>query len=197
MSTVPAADTLLVFGRGVTAAGDGRYRLSDDSLARVAAAVEYMTRFAPRRVVFTGGWALSDGPAGPPVGFREADLMLAAVHEAGVAGGVDLLAENRSRSTLENVLHTVEDRLLGDRSFTHERPLGIVSHRWHLPRVRYLIGKVLRIRGAALVDVPVLGSCAPWSERVVAVGSRLCFVGSADPVVLRRRERLLARLGRG
>jgi hypothetical protein len=86
--------------------------------------------------------------------------------------------------------------LLGDGAFTSARPLGIVSHGWHLPRVRYLIGKILRIRGAALLDVPVVEGAAPWSERMLAVGSRLCFLGCADPVALRRRERLVTRLGR-
>ena len=123
--------------------------------------------------------------------------MVAAAREAGVAAGVDLVAETRSRSTLENLLHTVEERLLGERAFTSARPLGIVSHGWHLPRVRYLVGKILRIRGAALLDVPVEGSGGrPWSERMLAVGSRLCFLGCADPATLRRREQLVTRLGR-
>jgi hypothetical protein len=186
------ADTLLVFGRGVTVV-DGRYRLTPESLARVRAAVDHD---GGKRIVFTGGWALADGPTGPPVGSREGDLMLAAAREAGVAAGVELLAETRSRSTLENLLHTVEERLLGERAFTSARPLGIVSHGWHLPRVRYLVGKILRLRGAALLDVPVVGGNPPWSERMLAVGSRLCFLGCADPATLRRRERLVTRLGR-
>jgi hypothetical protein len=187
------ADTLLVFGRGVTVV-DGRYRLTPESLARVRAAVDHD---GGKRIVFTGGWALADGPAaGPPVGFREGDLMLAAAREAGVATDVELLAETRSRSTLENLLHTVEERLLGEGTFTSARPLGIVSHGWHLPRVRYLIGKILRIRGAALLDVPVAGGRRPRSERLLAVGSRLCFLGCADPAALRRREQLVTRLGR-
>jgi DUF218 domain len=188
------ADTLLVFGRGVTVV-DGRYRLTPESLARVRAAVDHME--GSGRIVFTGGWALADGPTGPPAGFREGDLMLDAARAAGVPAAVELLAETRSRSTLENLLHTVEERLLGDRAFTPARPLGIVSHGWHLPRVRYLVGKILRIRGAALLDVPVVGTGErPWSERMLAVGSRLCFLGCADPETLRRRERLATRLGR-
>ena len=189
------ADTLLVFGRGVTVA-DGRYRLTAESLARVETALAYVQRLPAARIVFTGGWALAAGPAGPPVGCREGDLMLRAAQLAGVPPEVDLHAETRSRSTLENVLHTVEDQLLGDHPFTPARPLGLVSHRWHLPRIRYLVGKVLRLRGAALLDVPVTGGGSPWSERMLAVGSRLCFLGSADPVALRRREQLVTRLGR-
>lgn len=183
------ADTLLVFGRGVTVT-DGRHRLTPESLARVEAAL----RHGPaRRIVFTGGWALADGPAGPPAGSREGDLMIEAARAAGVGPGVELLAETRSRSTLENVLHTVEERLLGDSAFTPARPLGIVSHGWHLPRVRFLIGKVLRLRGAALLDVPVPGDGKPWSERMLAVGSRLCFLGCSSPEALRRRERWVTR----
>ncbi|GAA0925929.1 ElyC/SanA/YdcF family protein [Virgisporangium aurantiacum] len=189
------ADTLLVFGRGVTVV-DGRYRLTPESLARVRAAVNHVEHGRPERIVFTGGWALADGPTGPPVGSREGDLMLAAARAAGVAPEVELLAETRSRSTLENLLHTVEERLLGERAFTSARPLGIVSHGWHLPRVRYLIGKILRLRGAALLDVPVAGGNVPLSERMLAVGSRLCFLGCADPATLRRRERLVTRLSK-
>lgn len=189
------ADTLLVFGRGVTVV-DGRYRLTPESLARVRAAVGHVDPGRPARIVFTGGWALADGPTGPPAGSREGDLMLEAARNAGVPSGIELLAETRSRSTLENLLHTAEERLLGDRAFTPARPLGIVSHGWHLPRVRYLIGKILRIRGAALLDVPVVGGAPPWSERMLAVGSRLCFLGCADPVTLRRREQLITRLRR-
>src|SRR5688500_1469124 len=107
------ADTLLVFGRGVTVV-DGRYRLTPESLARVHAAVGHVGPGRPARIVFTGGWALADGPTGPPAGFREGDLMLEAARMAGVAPGVELLAETRSRSTLENLLHTVEERLLGE-----------------------------------------------------------------------------------
>ena len=192
------ADTLLVFGRGVTVV-DGRYRLTPESLARVRAAVDHAVGPGDARhlarIVFTGGWALADGPTGPPAGLREGDLMIEAARKAGVPAGVELLAETRSRSTLENLLHTVEERLLGDRAFTSARPLGIVSHGWHLPRVRYLVGKILRIRGAAVLDVPVLDGARPWSERMLAVGSRLCFLGCADPETLRRRERLVTRFG--
>jgi uncharacterized SAM-binding protein YcdF (DUF218 family) len=189
------ADTLWVFGRGVTVV-DGRYRLTPDSLARVDAALAYARRLTAARIVFTGGWSLGAGSAGPPVGSREGDLMLAAARRAGAPPELDLHAETRSRSTLENVLHTVEEKLLGELAFTPARPLGIVSHGWHLPRIRYLIGKVLRLRGPAVLDIPVVGGGSPWSERMLAVGSRVCFLGSADPATLRRRERLMVALGR-
>jgi hypothetical protein len=188
MEPGPVADTLLVFGRGVMAV-DGEYRLTADSLARVRTALEYTSRHETRlpgtgpRVVLTGGWSLADEPNTPPVGCREGDLMLRAARLAGGSLPVDLHAETRSRSTLENVLYTVEEGLLGDRAFTAARPLGIVSHLWHLPRVRYLIGKVLGLRGGAVLDIPVVddGPPLPWSERVLGLGSRLCFLGSTDP----------------
>jgi hypothetical protein len=191
------AVALLVFGRGVTSVG-GRYALTAGSLARVRAAVDYVTSHEVAdgrpRVVFTGGWAWADTGDDPPVGCREGDLMLRAAVLAGLDRYADLYTETRSRSTLENLLHTVEDGLLGDRSFTAARPLGIVSHRWHLPRVRYLVGKLLDVRGAALLDIPATDG-APlrpwWAEHVLHAGSRLCFLGASDPDVLRRRERLL------
>lgn len=188
------AGTLLVFGRGVVAAGGG-YELTADSAARVRAAVDYVTlgaqAGAPRpRVVFTGGWPeASEGADPPPLGWREGDLMLRAAAGAGLARLADLHAETRSRSTLENLLNTVEDGLLGDRPYTAARPLGIVTHGWHLPRVRYLAGKVLGLHGAALLDVPAAGARAP-AERLLRLGSRLCFLGVAEPAALRRRERL-------
>lgn len=211
MRSGTTSSSLLVFGRGVTVV-DGRYRLTAESLARVATAVAYLADHRAAlvrsdadghrpRVVFTGGWALADSAGAPPDGCREGDLMLAAARVAGAADLADLRTETRSRSTLENVLHTVEDRLFADRTFTAARPLGVVTHRWHLPRVRYLVGKVFGIGGEAVLDIPVVGGPPrpAWSERMLAVGSRLCFLGAADPVTLRRRERLIvasSRLGR-
>jgi hypothetical protein len=51
----PHAGTLLVFGRGVVAAG-GCYELTPDSAARVRAAAEHVARAgAPARILFTAG----------------------------------------------------------------------------------------------------------------------------------------------
>jgi hypothetical protein len=123
--------------------------------------------------------------------------MLRAAERAGLGRVCALHAETRSRSTLENLLNLVEDGLVGG-AYTAARPLGLVSHAWHLPRVRYLAGKVLGLRGAALLDVPAGG---PWhSERLLRLGSRLCFLGASGGPALRRREdlavRMLRRAGR-
>jgi hypothetical protein len=111
---------------------------------------------------------------------------------AGLDRYADLHTETRSRSTLENLLHTVHGGLLADHVFDPAHPLGLVSHGWHLPRIRYLAGKVLGLRGASLLDVPATGGGEParWPpERAVHVVSRLCFLGARDAAGLLGRER--------
>jgi hypothetical protein len=200
---------LVVFGRGVLAARDG-YALTAASAARVQAAVDYVAAHAgafaaafaaapeggaPPRIVFAGGWAEAcEGAPAPPAGCREGDLMLRWARAAGLDRYAELRAETRSRSTLENLLHVRRDGLLADRAFDRDRPLGLVSHPWHLPRVRFLAGKVLRLRGPALRDVPACGGEVPrgWrSERALLLASRLCFAGAPDAAALLRRERRL------
>lgn len=199
----PTATVLVVFGRGVRYTDDC-YSLTPASASRVQAAVAYVTareaRFAeaaeqgrPPRVVFTGGWAEAcEGAGQPPDGCREGDLMVHQARAAGLDTHAELHAETRSRSTLENLLHTAEDGLLSGHVFSPRDPLGIVSHAWHLPRIRFLVAKVLGLRGTSVLDVPVPGveSSAWWrSERAVHVASRLCFLGTRDPAHLVRRER--------
>jgi hypothetical protein len=204
--TSPVAVVLLVFGGGVRCSG-GRYALTPATGARVRAAVDYVagheSSFARAaregrapRIVFSGGWAEAcEGADQPPVGCREGDLMLLRARAAGLDQRAELRAETRSRSTLENLLHTVEDGLLAGQVFDARQPLGIVSHAGHLPRIRFLAGKVLRLRGAALLDVPATGGERPtarWrSEWAVRVASRVCFVGTSDAADLVRRERRL------
>lgn len=204
-TTSPTATVLLVFGRGVLFGG-GDYRLTPGSAARVRAAVDYVAahadpfaRAAGRgrspRVVFSGGWAEAcEGADPPPPGCREGDLMLRQARTAGLDRHAELLAETRSRSTLENLLHTLEDGLLARHPFDDRQPLGIVSHTWHLPRIRFLAGRVLGLHGAALLDVPVTGDevAVPRpSERAVHLASRLGFLGARGPAGLLRRERIL------
>jgi hypothetical protein len=194
----PTATVLMVFGRGVVPAGD-RYTLTPASVARVRAAEEYVTAHAAAfsaavgRIVFSGGWAEAcSGAAMPPYGSREGELMLDRARAAGLGRYADLRAESRSRSTLENLIHTVADGLLAGYVFTGEEPLGLVSHPWHLPRVRFLARKVLGLRGAALLDIPARGDDGAdgWpAERLVRLGSRLCFAGTRDAAGLLRRER--------
>ena len=201
--TSPTATVLLVFGRGVMSGGD-RYTLTPASAARVQAVVEYVNAHAasfaqaatngqPPRVIFSGGWAEAcEGAGEPPAGSREGDLMLQQARVAGLDRHAELHAETRSRSTLENLLHTVEDGLLNGHVFSAGHPLGLVSHAWHLPRVRFLAGKVLRLRGAALLNVPATGGelSTLWrSERAVHLVSRLAFLGIQDTAALLRRER--------
>ncbi|MEV4639672.1 ElyC/SanA/YdcF family protein [Actinoplanes sp. NPDC049548] len=207
----PTATVLLVFGRGVTRSAGG-YVLTPGSGARVAAAAGYVTRHRdaflaaaaegrPARIVFSGGWAeASEGAAEPPAGSREGDLMLGAALAAGLDRYADLHAETRSRSTLENVVHVAREGLLPD----GPEPLGLVSHAWHLPRIRYLTAKVLGRRGADLVDVPASGGDDDRSrhgERLAYLTSRVCLLGVRDPDALLRRERrmvaLLRRAERG
>lgn len=199
------ATVLVVFGRGVRCDGD-RYTLTPASHARVRAAVDYVAAHEScfrdsagqgrtPRIVFTGGWAeAGEGAAPPPAGSREGDLMLHEARAAGLDRYADLRAETRSRSTLENLVHTVEDGLLTGRDFDARRPLGIVSHEWHLPRIRFLAGKVLGLRGPALLEVPAASGEPPGgqrSERVIRVASRLAFLGVGDTSALLRRERAM------
>ncbi len=197
--TAPVATVLLVFGRGVTTAG-GRHVLTPASAARVGAAIDYVhahrdafAAAAAPLVVFSGGWAgASRGAPRPPEGCREGDLMLAAARAAGLSAHAALKLECRSRSTLENLLHTVEDGLLAGHAFGPGHPLGLVSHAWHLPRIRFLARKVLGLPGAALLDVPATGGePASRRERALHVASRLWFLGVTDPAGLLRRERAM------
>jgi hypothetical protein len=195
--------TLVVFGRGVTCSDDG-YQLTAASAARVQAAVDYVaahaaaftragTQDGPPRIVFSGGWAEACvGAAQPPAGHREGDLMLRQAQAAGLDRFAELHAETGSRSTLENLIRTVESGLLAGQTFDARRPLGIVSHGWHLPRVRFLAGRVLRLSDAALLDVQATGGEARqgWMpERALRFASRLCFAGVHDPAGMLRRER--------
>jgi len=190
------AQALLVFGRGVTPDLD----LPPGGRARVRAAVDYVEAHGGHpRVIFTGGWAEAcEGAGRPPAGCREGDLMIAYARRAGLDRLADLRAENRSRSTLENLVHTMRDGLLDGYAFTAERPLGLVSHAWHLPRVHYLARKVLGLRRRQLLDIPVTDE--PASERLTHLAARLWFLGVRDATALVHRERrmvaLLRRMGR-
>ncbi|MEU8813805.1 YdcF family protein [Actinoplanes sp. NPDC048796] len=194
MAADRVAVALLVLGYGVTPAG-----LTPGSLARVRAAISYVEAGGrPSRIIFSGGWAqVRDGAAEPPPACREATLMLEAAREAGLGEVAELRAECRSRSTLENLLHIQADGLLDGLDLGPSRPLGVVTHAWHLPRVRYLAGKVLGLRGGALLGIPAAGS-PPLDEYGIRAASRIGFLGVRDPQELLRRERrMVALLRRG
>ncbi len=184
---------LLVFGRGVIGAGE-HYTLTPASAARVQAAADYAVAHpGVSRIIFSGGWAeATEGAEQPPAGWREGDLMLREAQAAGLDRDADLRAETRSRSTLENLVHTVEDGLLDGYAFDAVHPLGLVSHREHLPRIRLLAARVLALSAGALLDVPARGgeTPLPWrSERTARIIARLGFLGARDPAGLLRRER--------
>ena len=193
-----SAQVLLVFGRGVDRTAGG-WELTPSSLARVEAVVRYCETLhgqARPRVIFSGGWPeASTGAAAPPPGAREGDLMLHAARAAGLDDHADLYAETRSRSTLENLLHCVEDELLAGHRFDPSYPLGLVSHAWHLPRIRFLAAKVLGLRGPALVDVPATGGETD-GDRGLLLAARLGFAGARRRAALVRRERRMIALAR-
>ncbi|MGK5678495.1 YdcF family protein [Actinoplanes sp. URMC 104] len=192
MAADRVAAALLVLGNGL--APDAS--LSPGSLARVQAALAYPP---VERIVFSGGWEQArSGAPEPPPGCREADLMRAAAVAAGLPPAV-VRVECRSRSTLENLLHVAADGLLDGLDLGPERPLGLVTHAWHLPRARYLAGKVLGLPRRALIDVPASGAVrGSLYEHGIRAASRLCFFGVRDPAVLLRRERrMVTMLRRG
>jgi len=189
------ARVLLVFGRGVVRTENG-FALTPGGAARVRAATVYVAAHRAVladgdriRIVFTGGWPEASAGAGPPpVGAREGDLMRQAACAAGLEEHADLYAETRSRSTLENLLHTVEDGLLSGCTFDAGTPLGLVTHAWHLPRVRFLASRVLGLTGAALRDVPAHGG-EVHDDRGALLLARLGFLGArADQLLLRERR---------
>ncbi|MFI1994071.1 YdcF family protein [Actinoplanes sp. NPDC020271] len=183
-----------MFGRGVVRTGDG-FGLTPGGAARVRAASDYVAKHRGGerfRVVFSGGWPeASTGEAPPPVGAREGDLMLRAAHAAGLGEHADLYAETRSRSTLENLLHTKEDGLLSGYAFDARTPLGLVTHDWHLPRVRFLAGRVLGLTGAALLDVPAYGG-EVHDDRGALLLARLGFLGVRADRLLHRERGMVA-----
>ncbi|WP_307872804.1 YdcF family protein [Paractinoplanes ovalisporus] len=183
MAADRVAAALLVFGNGPTG-----------SLVRARAAIAYPP---VERIVFAGGWEQArSGAAEPPEGCREGDLMRRVALDAGV-DPVSVRIECRSRSTLENLLNVVEDGLLDGLQLGPARPLGLVTHAWHLPRARFLARKVLGLPSRALVDVPVPG-VSPLVEYGIRAASRVCFFGVRDPAVLLRRERrMVTMLRRG
>ncbi|MBL7253772.1 YdcF family protein [Paractinoplanes lichenicola] len=189
MAADRVAAALLVLGNGL-AAGE----LSPGSLARVRAAVAHPP---VERIILAGGWEQArSGAPEPPEGCREGDLMRQVALDAGVDAGL-LRMECRSRSTLENLLNVVADGLLDGLSLGPSRPLGLVTHAWHLPRARYLALKVLGLPPRALVDVPVPGR-GSLVEQGLFTASRLWFFGVKDPAVLLRRERrMVTMLRRG
>ena len=187
---MPTAAALLVFGGGTVRRGS-RFVLTSASEARVWAAGEYLRKESCGLVVFSGGW--SWGREEPPEGSREADLMLALAQSQGIDRQVRLVAETRSRSTVENLAQVAGQRLLAGYAFDARQPLGLVSHHWHLPRIRFLAQRVLGLDGPALLDVPVSGTRSS-RESLIRWTSRLYFAGARDAAALVRREQAMHRI---
>ncbi|MBO4204840.1 YdcF family protein [Micromonospora echinofusca] len=207
----PTALTLLVFGCGLERRADG-WALTAAGTARVEAAVRYAHTHAAAfgaaaargrtpRVVFTGGWPGGCAEADvPPRGSGEGDLMCRQARAAGLDRYAELHREARSTSTLENLLYVREDGLPADSVFDAAHPLGLVSHAWHLPRVRFLATRALRLPGTAMLDIPVAGPAGPdarWSPRLLLAAARVAHLGARDAAMLLRRERRLLALVRG
>lgn len=150
---VTAASVLLVFGGGLQRDGN-TYTLTAASQARVREAVAYATVHGCGLVLFSGGWPRLRSV--PPMGSREAEMMAAQALREGLDRPTR--TEVWSRSTAENLIHA--RRLLADHVFDADHPLGLVSHHWHLPRIRLLAGRLLDLRGAALLDIPVAGAAS-------------------------------------
>jgi DUF218 domain len=209
------ATVLIVFGRGAVRDRD-RYLLTPATRARVDTATAYVrahrdafVRAAATgripRVVYSGGWAeAAAGAEAPPVGQREADLMLrrAAGEPVGtgtLADHAELLTEAHSRGTLENLTCVRGEGLLDGMEFTPAAPLGLVAHRGHLRRISYLARKVFGLPPACLREIVAAGPDLPMgqvSEPVAYLAARVCFLGLTHQESLLRRERRMVAAAR-
>jgi hypothetical protein len=202
MSDRPVAGAVIVFGRGALWR-DGRYELTSASRERVAAMIDYAHAHAaggrgPGRVVLSGGWSgASNGATAPPEGSREADLMLAYARQEMTRtrfpdGVIELHTESESTSTLEGLLYTVAGGHLDGWDFTPRRPLGVVGHREHLPRISFLARKVLRLPAGAIQPIVAAGHdtrLGPVPEPVAHLAARACLLGAGTASAMHRRER--------
>ncbi|SCL25656.1 hypothetical protein GA0074694_4285 [Micromonospora inyonensis] len=204
------ATVLVVFGRGVRCE-QGRYLLTAASIARVEAAVGYVTTHTssyrwsarqdqPPRVVFTGGWAEAcDRAEPPPAGSREADLMVRHARLAGLDGtptcGRSPVPAARSRTSYR----LPRTGYYPTTSWMPRIPWASCRMSGTCHGIRLLAARVPGLRGAALLDVPAFGGEPErgGSERLLRVAARLTLMGartSAD--LLRREEQAITRLRR-
>jgi DUF218 domain len=200
------ATRIIVFGRGLVAEGTG-FRLTRQSSERAEALVAYVRQntaaFAVRRgrIVFSGGWAgAAEGFGRPPRQYREGSLMRAQamaadIGGASLAGYAEVYTEIESDSTLENVLRVKEDGYFDGASFTARRPLGLVAHQEHLPRINYLVRKAFDVPSDAIVNIAAARGPDTYGgglpESVLLPITRIAFLGARDHSSLRRRHRML------
>jgi DUF218 domain len=197
------ATDIIVFGAGLVSDNTG-IRLSSSSSLRVDALIGYIEsnrKVLSRRgrIVLSGGWpGASEGMKPPSPEFREASFMLRRMYELlgeqGLSYYTDVDVEIESDSTLENVLRVKEQGYFDNVSFTPENPLGLVAQAAHLKRVDYLVRRVFRIQGDAIIHI-----VAPepdnlqrqMHEFVLLTLTRIAFVGAKNGGSLRHRHRIL------
>lgn len=198
--------SIIVFARGLSA-DHADIRLSQASKERVDALAAYiegnLPEFRAKRahVVFSGGWSAVDGVADGNDRHREASLMLEYAASLSIAGKsiafyADTYTESESDSTLENVLRVKENGYFHQESLTEENPLGIVAHKAHLKRVRYLVCRIFGLQGDEVVNVIATGEDIPDSripESLMLIFTRLALLGTSSHASFRRRHRLLLR----
>lgn len=118
-TTMHRARTLFVFGKRLVGG-----RADADFLARIARAHEQMCAGRCARVVLLGG---------AREGATEAAVAAAELRRRGVPANIELILEQRSIDTLENLRNA--RALLGAR---HGEPVALLSSRYHLARCALL-----------------------------------------------------------
>jgi hypothetical protein len=173
------ASQLLVFGRGVTAKGLGPL-----SVARALAAREYCKQFpgAVDLAVFSGNGAVTDTQ-----GLTEADEM---VKEAQLPTGVAVETTPEAETTFANFMDSI-------RYFDPDRPIGLLAHRAHMPRIEWTAGKLSL--GLTFVEIaaedfgakPESRSSEREEARLLRL-SKVLYFGAEGYDAVARRERQVA-----
>lgn len=185
---------LLILGGGLARnATSGAVQLSRISTQRAGRTMRYYR--ANERVfaadpdawiLCSGGYpGLSQGWSPPPAETREAGLIGAWLVRAGVPAEL-IRTETDSWSTVSNLANCLASGLIAPGLFTAERPLGIVTHPYHMRRA---------IRLAALCGITAVQPI-PTPQRDGYVRETLIRTittfGVRDLAAARHRERLLA-----
>lgn len=124
------ADAIIVLGRGVNPDGS----LPLDPQSRVRKAVELYSQGVADTIVMSGAWTYHESTT-PPA--SESCAMSRYAKSLGVSEEV-IIEESESKDTLGNAYFT-KKRICGPRQYRH---LVIVASDEHMPRVRYVFGKV-------------------------------------------------------
>lgn len=189
------ATRVLTLGGGLGRKADGTVRLTRLSVQRAMRTIRYYRdnerAFAADPdawILCSGGYpGLSQGWLPPPEETREAALIRNRLLRAGVPAEL-IRTESDSWSTVTNLANCLAGGLIAPGWFTAERPLGIVTHPYHMRRA---------IRLAAICGI---GAVRPIpttqrDDRVrEALVRTLTTYGVRDLVAAQRRERLLGAL---